>query len=243
MGWAFRVVLSLLAAGSLAVACSGCETTAEQSSALEKHAKHEKLSLQGVSVARENPSVKVLKSTVVHSSVGTAVVVALRNTSAHPLENAPIEITVRDAHGGVLFQNNHPGEDPSLTKVSLIGPGTQTLWVDDQVQVSGVPASARALVGEAMRASGNAPQMSVSETHVSGEGGEAGAAGTVMNRSKVAEQHLVVYAVARKGGRIVAAGRAVLPEVRPAASVPFQVYFVGDPSGAQIETSAPATTF
>jgi hypothetical protein len=59
----------------------------------------------------------------------------------------------------------------------------------------------------------------------------------------VAQHHLVVFAVARKGGRIVASGRAVLPEVPPGASVPFQVYFVGDPSGAQIETSAPATTF
>jgi hypothetical protein len=42
----------------------------------------------------------------------------------------------------------------------------------------------------------------------------------------------------------VAAGRAVLPEV-PAqgTNVPFQIYFVGDPSGAQIQTSAPASTF
>jgi hypothetical protein len=243
MGGAFRVVPSTLAAISLAVACCGCQTTAEHSAEVEKHAKHEKLALRGVSVTSENPSVKVVQSTVVHSSEGTAVVVALRNTSSRALENAPIEITVRDANGSVLFQNNRPGEDPSLTEVSLLAPGKETLWVDDQVQVSGVPASASALVGEATRASGSAPQMSVSGTHVSGEGGEAGAAGTVANRSKVDQQHLVVYAVARKGGRIVAAGRAVLPEVSPGTSAPFQVYFVGDPSGAQIQTSAPPTTF
>jgi hypothetical protein len=53
----------------------------------------------------------------------------------------------------------------------------------------------------------------------------------------------VVYAVARKGGRIVAAGRAVLPEVAPGASIPFQAYFVGNPSGARIQASAPATSF
>jgi hypothetical protein len=53
----------------------------------------------------------------------------------------------------------------------------------------------------------------------------------------------VVYAIARKGGRIVAAGRAVLPEVGQGASVPFQAYFVGDPKGARIEATAPPSTF
>jgi hypothetical protein len=244
MGWAFRMAPSTLAVFSLAVACCGCQTTAEHSAELEKHAKHVKLALRGVSVTRENPSVSVMQSTVVHTSEGTAVVVALRNTSSHPLENAPIEITVRDAHGSVLFQNNQPGLDPSLTRVSLLTPRVETLWVDDQVQISGAPVSASALVGEATRASGRVPQLSVSGTRLSGDAGaEAGAAGTVANRSRVGQQQLVVYAVAHRGGRIVAAGRAVLPEVTPGASVPFQVYFVGDPSGAKIQTSAPATSF
>jgi hypothetical protein len=232
-------VAAVIAIGAL----YGCQTTAEHSAELEKRAKHVKLASQGVSVTRENPSVRVLGSTVVHSSVGTAVVVSLRNISGHTLVNAPIEITVRDAKGGVLFQNNQPGADTALTRVSLLPVGEGTLWVDDQVQVAGVPVSASALVGQAARASGKAPQMSVSETHASGEGEEAGATGAVTNGSKVAQAHLVVYAVARRGRRIVAAGRAVLPEVAPGASVPFQAYFVGDPSGAQIEANAPSSTF
>ncbi|MFZ1155603.1 MAG: hypothetical protein WAN93_11935 [Solirubrobacteraceae bacterium] len=234
---------SLLAVGFLAFGCCGCESTAQRSAALEKQAKHEKLALRGVSVASENPSVKVLQSTVVHSNEGTAVVVSLRNDSSHPLRDAPIEITVRDAKGSVLFQNNQPGEDPSLTHVSLLAPGAQTIWVDDQVQVGGIPSSAKALVGEAKQVTGKVPQMSVSITHSRSEAGEeAGAAGTVTNRSSVTQQHLVVYAVARKSGEIVAAGRAVLPEVAPRMSAPFQIYLVGDPSGAQIQMSAPATT-
>jgi hypothetical protein len=243
MGGAFRVVSILLTTGSLSLACYGCETTAQHSAELEKRAKHEKLVSQGVTVTKENPSVEVLHSTVVHSSQGTAVVVGLRNISSHALENAPIEITVRDAKGGVLFQNNQPGADPSLTKVSLLAPRVQTLWVDDQVQAAGTAVSASALVGEATRAAGSVPEMSVSGTHMWSEGGEAGAAGTVANRSKVGQEHLVVYAVARKGGRIVAAGRSVVPEVAPGTSVPFRVYFVGESSGAQIQTIAPATTF
>jgi hypothetical protein len=239
----FWTVPSFLAAGFLTLACCGCQTTAERSAELEKQVKHEKILLRGVSVTKENPSVRVLHSTVLHSSVGTAVVVLLRNTSAHALRDAPIEITVRDAKGGVMFQNNQPGADPTLTKVSLLEPGAQTLWIDDQVQVTGAPATASALVGEAARMAGSAPSMSVSGVHLSGEGGEAGVTGTVKNRSHVGQQHLVVYAVASKGSRIVAAGRAVLPEVSPGSSVPFQAYFVGDPSGALIEARAQATTF
>jgi hypothetical protein len=242
-GRARGVTAALAAIVTIIVLC-GCQTTAEHSAELEKRAKHEKLALRGVSVRSENPSVRVLQSRVVHSSEGTAVVVTLRNTSSHALENAPIEIAVRDAKGSVLFQNNQPGLDPALTRVSLLTPGAETLWVDDQVQVSGVPVSASALVGEGTRTSGSVPQLSVSGAHISsGAGAEAGADGTVANRSRVAQQHLVVYAVARRGGRIVAAGRAVLPEVAAGASAPFQVYFVGDPSGAQIQTSAPATSF
>jgi hypothetical protein len=170
--------------------------------------------------------------------------VALRNTSARILENAPIEVTVRDAHGGALYQNNSPGLEPSLTTVSLLLPGQETIWVDDQVSGSGVPASAAALVGEATQASGGAPQLSIASTRLNAEAGtEATLSGSVANHSRTTQQNLVVYAVARRRGKIVAAGRAVLPEIATGTNVPFQIYFVGDPGGARIQTSAPATTF
>jgi hypothetical protein len=51
-----------------------------------------------------------------------------------------------------------------------------------------------------------------------------------------------VYGLARRGGRIVAAGRAVLPEVAANASAPFQAFLVGAPQGATLEASAPPTT-
>jgi hypothetical protein len=242
-GRAADVTTAALAAAITTVALCGCQTTAERSAELQRAAKHAVLASRGVNVTKESPSVKVLYSTVVRSKEGAAVVIGLRDVSKQALENAPIEITVRDARGAVLFQNNQPGLDPSLTQVSLLVPGAETLWIDDQVRVSGIPVSASALVGEATRVSGSMPRLSVSGTHLTGEAGsEAGAAGTVANRSRVGQPHLVVYAVGRRGSRIVAAGRAVLPEVAAGASVPFQLYFVGDPGGARIEASAPATT-
>jgi len=67
--------------------------------------------------------------------------------------------------------------------------------------------------------------------------------GTVRNRSNVTQQHLVVYVIARRGATIVAAGRAILTEVAPGASVAFQAFLAGTPAGAKLEASAPATTF
>ena len=229
----------------MAVVLCGCESTQERSAELQHQAKHDVLASQSAAVTKESPSVKVLQSTVIHSSSGTAVVMTLRNTSTHTLENAPIEVTVRDAHGNVLYQNNASGLEPSLSTVSLLLPGQETIWVDDQVTASGVPASASALVGEGTQTSGSIPQLSISGTHQSAEAGaETTLSGSVTSHSQTAQQNLVVYAVARRGVKIVAAGRAVLPEV-PAAgtNVPFQIYFVGNPGGAQIQTSAPASTF
>jgi hypothetical protein len=74
------------------------------------------------------------------------------------------------------------------------------------------------------------------------EAGSAGAAGSVHNRSSVTQQHLVVDVLARRGRTILAAGRAVLPEVAAGASAPFQAFLVGAAAGATLQASAPATT-
>ena len=232
-----------LGALAISLALCGCQSTQERSAELQRDAKHTLLASQGVSVTKESPNVRVVHSTIIHTSTGTAVVVQMRNVSAKTLQDAPIELTVKDAKGGVLYQNNAPGLEPSLTKVAVLEPGAETIWVDDQVQVAGTPASTSGLVGEATTAS-QVPRMEVLNAHLSSEpGAEATESGNVANRSATPQANLVVYALARRAGRIVAAGRAVLPEIEAGTSVPFQIYFVGNPQGAHVEVSAPATTF
>ncbi len=229
-------------AGLAALAICGCETTQEKSAALERQAKHTKIATHGVSVAKENPSVRVLSAAVVSSSEGTAVAVTVLNTSTRTLSGAPIALSVSDAKGDVLYRNNAPGLQPSLTGLPLLAPGKPVVWIDDQIQAAGTPAGAKAVVGEAGTAA-STPQIEVSGAQASTAGPEASESGHVINRSAVTQTNLVVYAVARRrDGRTVAAGRAVLPEVPPGTKIPFQIYFVGDPSGAKVEVSAPATT-
>jgi hypothetical protein len=209
-----------------ALALTGCETTAEKSAQLERTAHHAHLAERGLSITKQSADVRVLGAVLVHGAEGAAVVVTLRNDTAHAYKDVPIAITVKDAHGGTIFQNNAP----------------EATWVDDQVPAAGDPASVSAIAGEPPIASGPVPRIEVAEVHRSEESGTATAAGTVRNRSNVAQQSLVVYVIARGAGGVVAAGRAILPEVAPSATVPFQAFLVGAPHGAPPQAGAPATT-
>jgi hypothetical protein len=51
--------------------------------------------------------------------------------------------------------------------------------------------------------------------------------------------NLVLYAIARHSGRIVAAGRAIVPRLAAGKSAPFHAYVIGNPDGAQIFVTAP----
>jgi hypothetical protein len=173
----------------------------------------------------------------------TAVVVTLRNTSSQALRDAPIEIVVTGAGGKVAYQNSTPGLAPSLTSVALLQPGAQTVWIDDQVQTTSAAKGVSARVGQTPNAPGPTPQLSVQGVHSFEEPGSGeGAEGTVTNHSTVTQQELVVYALARRAGRVVAAGRALLPELAAGQSAPFQAFLIGSPKGAKLEASAPPTT-
>jgi hypothetical protein len=69
------------------------------------------------------------------------------------------------------------------------------------------------------------------------------AVGRLVNRSRVLQRNIVVHAVARRRGRIVAAGRAAVERLKPGASAAYQVFFIGDPRGARITLAAPPTRF
>lgn len=233
-----------------ALALGGCESSQEKSAQLEKlarlaRAEHPTQAVKGLTIARASHAVQVVATQVLHSSEGTAAVVTLRNASAHALRDVPIAITVKDAGGTALYQNDAPGLEAALTSVALLEPGEQLTWIDDQVQVNETPppVTVSALVGEAPQAPASVPKVTVSGVHLTAEAGSAGAAGTVGNGSVVAQHGLVVYGIARRGGRIVAAGRAVLGELAAHGSSPFQVLFIGSTAGAKVQASAPPTTF
>jgi hypothetical protein len=232
----------------LALALGGCESSQEKSAQLEKQAKlakaeHPVETAKGLSIAHASSAVRVVATQAVHSSEGTAVVVTLRNASTHALRDVPVAITVKGAGGSTLYQNDAAGLEAALTAVPLLPAGAQFQWIDDQVQAAEAPASVSAVVGEAPQAPATVPRIALTGVHANEEGGSSGVAGTIRNDSAVTQRELVVYGIARRGARIVAAGRAVLSKVAAHGSSPFQVLFIGSASGAQVEASAPPSTF
>jgi hypothetical protein len=228
---------------ALALALSGCESTQEESAKLEESAKHVALSHTGLSIRHASTQVQVLDATIVRNAEGAAAAVSVRNSSARTLSSVPIAITVKSASGQTLYENNAPGLEAALTQISSLPAHGTVTWVDDQVPTAGAPASVSAIVGVAPATSGAEPRIEVAGVHLA-EASSGETSGTVHNRSNIAQQKLIVYVTAQRGGRIVAAGRAVLAEVAAGASVPFQAFLVGaSTAGAQLQASAPATTF
>jgi hypothetical protein len=229
----------------VALALAGCETTAEKSAKLERAARRAAVTQNGLVITRPSTEVKVLETVALHSSEGAAAVVVLRNVSSRTLRDVPIAITVKDAGGGTLFQNNAPGLESALVSVPSLPAHGELSWVDDQLPATGQPAGVRALLGQAPTATtGAVPQIAIQGAHLIEDPSRGiGTSAKVSNHSRVAQQNLVVFAIGRRGGRIVAAGRAVVAELAAGASAPFQVFFVGDPRGAQLQISAPPTTF
>jgi hypothetical protein len=230
----------------VALALAGCETSAEKSAKLEKAAKQEEAKngglgvagQHGLSISRQSTKVRVLATAALHSSEGDAAVITLRNLSTTTLRDVPIEITVSDAQGKTLYTNNVPGLAAALVSAPLLPAHSTTIWIDDQVQTTGTPSSVSAKVGEGEPTRGAIPRLSV----LAGATGSSEVEGSVVNHSSVTQRELVVYAVARRKGTIVAAGRALLPQAPAGASTHFQLYFIGSSSAAQLQLSAPATT-
>lgn len=239
---------ALAAAALLAgVGLCGCETTAEKSAKLEAQAKreaalHPERVQKGLSIARASSRARVIGATVVHSAEGAAAAVTVRNLTGETLRAIPIAITVKDASGRTLYQNNAPGLEAGLTSIGSLPAHGSLTWVDDQVPATGPPATVTARLGEAPSTSGPAPRIEAQGAHL-GEEATGEAAGTAHNVSGVTQQKLVVYVLGRQGGKIVAAGRAVLPEVAAGASTPYHAFLVGSAAGASLQVSAPATTF
>lgn len=235
-GWAALALATL--------ALSGCETTAERSAKLQRQAKRVTLTEKGLSITRESSDVKVLGATIVRGSEGSAAVVTLQNHSSRTLRGVPLAITVRDSGGRTLFQNNGPGLEAALVSVASLGPHRTIAWVDDQLPAGSAPASVSARVGQAPALSGSLPKLTIAGARLSEDPSNGlVASGTISNRSSIAQTSLVLFGVARRAGRIVAAGRGVLPELAAGASAPFQVFLVGDGRGAQLLLSAPPTSF
>jgi hypothetical protein len=226
----------------IAMALTGCESTQDKSARLEAQASVKGEAGKGLVVRQRSRDVRAVRTAALQDANGTAVVVELRNRSDRALSAIPLAIQVRGRDRSVLYANDAAGLDVSLVRVPSLAAGERLLWVNDQVTAAERPATVRAAVGADAEPVDRLPRLAVGGARLQGDPVSGVAAvGKLTNRSTVEQRRVVVFAVASKGRRIVAAGRAVVNRVRPGKSAPFQAFFIGDPRGAELVVAAPPT--
>ncbi len=230
-----------LAALALGGCLTACESSQEKSAQLETVAKRERaqsaqrrvLARRALSITQPSRLVTVTATSVVHGAEGAAAVVTLHNSSATALRALPIEITVRDAAGAIIYTNTTPGLAAQLTSVPLVGAHASTTWVEAQVPASPAPASVTARVGEGEAVSEAVPHLEVADVRLN----EGEAEGSLVNHSHTGAREVTLDAIARRGGAIVAVGSAIVTQAEAGASAHFQAALIGDPRGARLEVS------
>jgi hypothetical protein len=236
-------VLPALAACLAATGLAACQSTQATSALRAKDAKrlaHQK----GLRIRAENRRAVVTGTAVVHDTNGTAAVVEVRNRGAAQAA-VPIGLAVRDGRGRRIYANDSAGLDRSLVTIALLRSGEHTFWVNDQIPPAQGRLAAEAKLGVSRVAvPGQAPGIAVSHVAFGHDSSGVFASGLVTNRSEILQKRLVIACIARRGGRIVAAGRAVVEKLAPEPSAKptrFTVYFIGNPRGGRLSCSAPPT--
>jgi hypothetical protein len=221
---------------------AGCESSQDKSARLAKSAGTQRRE-KGVVVTTRNPDVAVLRTAVVEDRYGTAAAVQLRLKASRAQAAMPISFELRDGAGRKAYSNDLPGLAPSLTHVPLLQPGKPVWWVDDQVQVKGGRRVAARVGQTTAPAPGHAPELVPAQMHLEHDSSGAFTHGILRNPSGVEQHQLTVYAVAERGGRVVAAGRAGIERLKARATAPFRIFWIGDPTGARLSLFAPPTEF
>ena len=226
--------LALLAVAGL----SACQSTQDRSAELEAQSATLLLDDTGLEVKKENPDVKVTSTKLLTGSEGNAVVVAVHNDSGQNLTDVPIQIEVRNTQGKTYYKNDIPGLEPALAAIPYIPAHGDAEWVHDQVLGAGKPVSVEVKVGVGGSTfSGELPEVEVSRPTLQGDPVSGiSAKGTVVNETGEDQRRLLLYVVAKRGAEVVAAGRGAIEHIKPERKKLFYtVFFVGDPSGAELK--------
>jgi len=235
-------LIALATAVLAASALTACESTQDKAKAL--HAQAIANAPKPLTIPKPTKDVKVTGTTLLHDQNGDAIVVDLQNTSNKTLVNVPILVDESDAKGKSVYRNDTPGLDAALNHVPLIKPGETFTWVNDQVQPTTTPKKAKVTIGPPEDpAPKSLPALDVSTPRLSNSNIGEQVTGTVTNKSQIDQQKLVLFAVARSGGKVVAAGRGLIKALKVKAKpAPYKIFFIGNPSGADVSIAAPPTT-
>ena len=240
MRWARPLVCGVALLSAIPLAA--CQST--QDKAAEAREEGERLLAAQVPLKIEKPNkdISVKSVTVLHDVNGGAVAVEVQNNSKDTLVGVPILADVRDAKGKRVFINNAYGSEYALNHVPLMRPGETVTWVNDQILAAGTPETAKVTVGQPdSKNPSQIPDIAVSPPSLERDSSGPVVRGSMTNQSSIDQKKLVLFAVSRQGGKIIAAGRGGYKNLRVDAKKPgnYNIFFIGDPTGGDITVTAP----
>jgi hypothetical protein len=222
------------------VTLTACQSSQDKAKAIQEQAQAS--APKPLVIPKPNKDVKVTDTTLLHDQNGDAVVVELKNESKQTLANVPILVDIRDAKGKTVYKNDTAGLDFALNHIAVLKPGETFDWVNDQVTGQGKTAKVTVGQPEGKAPPGPLPELAVSPPKAGHDFSGAKVSGTVTDKSKLDQDHLILFAVARSGGHIVAAGRGQIKALKIGARpAPYVIYFIGNPVGADVTIQAPPT--
>jgi hypothetical protein len=233
--WRIIVLATVVLAG---VSLTACQSSQDKAKIIQARAEASRP--KPLVIPHPNKDVGVTDTTLLHDNNGDAVVVELTNESKQTLVSVPILVDITDAKGKTVYKNDTAGLDFALNHIAVLKPGETFDWVNDQVEQG---KKVKVTVGEPeAKAPPSLPQVEVSPPRSRSSSLGPQEIGTVTNESKIEQKKLVLFAVARQGGRVVAAGRSLIKKAKVGGKpAPYVVFFIGDPGGADVTIEAPPT--
>jgi hypothetical protein len=231
-----REVLVMVLLGTTAAALSACESTADKSARIAREGRQAFTDNKTLRVDRSR-ELRVARTAVVRGDGGAiAAAVEIRNRSARAQRDVPVLIDVRGRGGTSLYKNDTVGLQPALQRLASVRAHGTAWWVNDQVTAATAPRRVVAEVGRAPAAAA-VPALAIEDPHFDDDATGRYLTGTVTNPTNKLLRQVPVFAVALKGGRVVAAGRAFVAKLLPRGArkpAGFRIYFVGDARGARV---------
>lgn len=229
---ACSVALFLLSALALISCTESNQSRSEKIAAKAKSSVKE----SQLTISKRNRDVDVARTEVINGDGGVTVVAVELKNSGPEQSNVPL---VFDGYGKgkkSLYRNNEAGLQEALQRVGSIPARKTVWWVNDQVPVPGIE-RIRAKVG-AGKSGEKPPEVRVGAGRLVDDPDGQFYVGTVQNKSKSTLAALPLYAVGLSGGKVVAAGRAIVQKIGPSGKANYRILLAGKPTGAQLSIYA-----
>ena len=235
-----------LATLPVVVLLSGCVTTEQVAARARLVDARIRASQSPLRLTHRNPDVRVTRLWLLQGPSGTALAVALRNTSTRSLTDLPISVGLTTATGRKLYLNHSANVDYLDNHVVVMAPRSLVTWV----YTSGrrLPGAVRpfAEVGVTQLpepVTGTLPRVAVSRARSAASSAARTLTVSVSKLSGIPQYGVPVYAVAVRSGRLLAAGRAIVAHLATHGGANVPLALLGRPGNASLRLSVLPTIF